>query len=61
VEWALDPVESCEAIWLPRETQLRELLAGTFRGLDRTEPGGGADRSHTPRHPAVVPRGFMLF
>lgn len=38
-EWALDSVENEHAVWLPRETQLRELLAGTFRGLDRTERG----------------------
>jgi hypothetical protein len=34
-EWALDDVEIEEAIWLPREDQLRELLGGTFRGLRR--------------------------
>jgi hypothetical protein len=34
-EWALDSVVSDEAVWLPRETQLRELLATAFRGLDR--------------------------
>lgn len=34
-EWALDSVEDRDAVWLPRETQLRELLAGTFRSLDR--------------------------
>ncbi|MDT4961592.1 MAG: hypothetical protein QOF87_1239 [Pseudonocardiales bacterium] len=34
-EWALDSVVSDEAVWLPRETQLRELLAAAFRGLDR--------------------------
>jgi hypothetical protein len=38
-EWALDSVESDKAVWLPRETQLRELLAGMFRGLDRTDAG----------------------
>ena len=39
VEWALDSVEAERALWLPRETQLRELLAGTFRGLERTSSG----------------------
>jgi len=39
VEWALDSVEAEQALWLPRETQLRELLAGTFRGLDRIAQG----------------------
>ncbi|HEY0166569.1 MAG TPA: hypothetical protein VGB75_05950 [Jatrophihabitans sp.] len=36
-EWALDSVEDRDAVWLPRETQLRELLAGTFRSLDRAD------------------------
>lgn len=36
-EWALDSVDNTEAVWLPRETQLRELLAGTFRSLTRTD------------------------
>ncbi|MCU7729937.1 pilus assembly protein CpaE [Actinoplanes sp. KI2] len=38
-EWALDDVELEEAIWLPREDQLRELLGGTFRGLRRDTEG----------------------
>jgi hypothetical protein len=38
-EWALDSVEDSHAVWLPRETQLRELLAGTFRSLTRTADG----------------------
>ena len=36
-EWALDDVEMDEAIWLPREDQLRELLGRTFRSLRRFE------------------------
>lgn len=36
-EWALDSVELADAVWLPREDQLRELLRGTFRGLTRLE------------------------
>lgn len=39
VEWALDSVEAEKVVWLPRESQLRELLAGTFRTLDRTDGG----------------------
>jgi hypothetical protein len=39
VEWSLDSVEAEHALWLPRESQLRELLAGTFGGLDRTADG----------------------
>jgi len=34
-EWALDSVTLENALWLPREDQLRELLGGTFRSLDR--------------------------
>jgi hypothetical protein len=55
-EWALDSVEKENAIWLPRESQMRELLAGTFRGLDRidegwqvrTEHNGATHTSHDP-------------
>ena len=38
-EWALDDLGKDEAIWLPREDQLRALLGGTFRGLSRTQGG----------------------
>ena len=39
VEWALDDVAKEEAIWLPHEAQLRDLLGGTFRRLERTAAG----------------------
>ena len=42
-EWALDDLEIEEAIWLPREDQLRELLGGTFRSLRRIETGYQVD------------------
>jgi hypothetical protein len=38
-EWALDDVELDETIWLPREDQLRDLLGGTFRALERSASG----------------------
>ena len=38
-EWAMDDVEKDEAIWLPREDQLRGLLGRTFRSLTRTDHG----------------------
>ncbi|WP_436526553.1 pilus assembly protein CpaE [Actinoplanes sp. HUAS TT8] len=38
-EWALDDVEIDETVWLPREDQLRELLGGTFRALERDAGG----------------------
>jgi hypothetical protein len=34
-EWALDAVTLADAVWLPREDQLRDLLRGTFRRLVR--------------------------
>jgi hypothetical protein len=38
-EWALDSVAQDDAVWLPREDQLRELLGGTFRSLARSTDG----------------------
>jgi hypothetical protein len=40
-EWALDSVALEDALWMPREDQLRDRLQGTFRGLERTEGAGG--------------------
>jgi hypothetical protein len=37
VEWALDSVQLGQSVWLPRETQLRDLLGGTFRRLERAD------------------------
>ena len=55
-EWALDSVEDRDALWLPRETQLRELLAGTFRELRRVDEEWQVDlevngEPATVRHP----------
>ncbi len=36
-EWALDAVEPDDALWLPGESQLRELLGGSFVRLERRE------------------------
>ena len=38
-EWALDSVALEDALWLPREGQLRQLLGGTFHALVRLEDG----------------------
>ncbi|MBO3084881.1 pilus assembly protein CpaE [Cellulomonas fengjieae] len=38
-EWALDSVAQEDAVWLPREDQLRDLLGGTFRSLARSTDG----------------------
>lgn len=34
-EWALDSLEAREAVWLPREDQLRALLGRAFVSLER--------------------------
>jgi hypothetical protein len=34
-EWALDSLEAQEAVWLPREDQLRGLLGDAFVALER--------------------------
>jgi hypothetical protein len=38
-EWALDAVEQAEAIWLPREEQLREALGDALLSLARVDEG----------------------
>jgi uncharacterized protein YgfB (UPF0149 family) len=38
-EWALDSVEQSEAVWLPAEHQLRDLLGRMFRALESTSEG----------------------
>ena len=38
-EWALDATETTDALWLPREDQLRGLLGSSFRSLERIEEG----------------------
>jgi hypothetical protein len=38
-EWALDSTEISDALWLPREDQLRGLLGSSFRSLERISEG----------------------
>ena len=42
-EWALDSVALEDALWLPREEQLRELLRTTFRSLTRLTDASRVD------------------
>ena len=55
-EWALDSVQADEAVWLPREEQLRRLLGDGFVSLERVDadPEGWAvmirSASGTTRH-----------
>jgi hypothetical protein len=43
VEWALDSVERNEALWIPREDQLREALGDAFVALRRHSDGYRCD------------------
>jgi len=38
-EWALDSVSLEDALWLPREDQLRDILGAAFRSLTRIDGG----------------------
>ena len=38
-EWALDSLAVEDALWIPREDQLRDLLGGSFRHLAKTPDG----------------------
>ena len=38
-EWALDATEATDALWLPREDQLRGLLGASFSALERVDTG----------------------
>ena len=53
-EWALDSVALDDALWMPREEQLRELLQGTFRSLERVPQGAGALYRVTTERAGVV-------
>jgi hypothetical protein len=66
-EWALDDVEIEEALWIPREDQLRELLGGTFRALRRSSAGYdvemsllGEDRTFTAESPDAAYAAALL-
>lgn len=59
-EWALDSVAMEDALWLPREDQLRELLGATFVSLEQVgedwvvstrEPGGAVVRHEAATAP----------
>jgi hypothetical protein len=51
-EWALDSLEAHEAVWLPREDQLRALLGPSFVSLERVPgpPEGYAVTAERSRH-----------
>ncbi len=53
-EWALDSIEQADALWLPRESQLRSLLAGTFRALRAVPDGWQVDLEINQVRSAVV-------
>lgn len=57
-EWALDSVSAAEALWLPREDQLRELLGPAFvsltAGYTVVATIGGAEQPFEDADPALA-------
>ena len=60
-EWALDSVDQSQALWVPAEHQLRELLGDAFAGLAPTGDGyrvtlrvDGATRGFDGSDPAAA-------
>lgn len=53
-EWALDSVRQEDALWLPREDQLRELLGSSFRSLARSTTGDYQVLVEVPGRPEQV-------
>jgi hypothetical protein len=51
-EWALDSIDQQEAVWLPAEHQLREMLGGLFVSL-ASGPGGFEVTLHLPSGPTT--------
>ncbi len=60
-EWALDSLELPEVLWLPRESQLRELLGAAFVRLELDAEGfrvviqSTGDEVGAPLEPHVAP------
>jgi len=57
-EWALDSLEAREAVWLPREDQLRDVLGPAFAALERQDgelEGWVVVTSDGARHADVTP------
>jgi len=57
-EWALDSVALDDALWMPREEQLRELLRGAFRSLERVPDADGGVRYRVAIEAAGQTRAF---
>ena len=53
-EWALDSVRIEDALWLPREDQLRDLLGPAFRSLARSTTGWYQVLVEVPGRPEQV-------
>ena len=53
-EWALDSVTLDQALWLPREDQLRELLGDRLEGVRRTEAGWEVSYAVAPGYVRTV-------
>src|SRR5690349_21987285 len=59
-EWALDSVAQKEAVWVPSESQLRDLLAEAFVSLQRA-PDGTYTVTVKPSHEDAETEGRRLY
>jgi hypothetical protein len=53
-EWALDSLDQDDALWLPAEDQLRELLGESFRRLESIGDGWTVVVAHEGRDVAIT-------
>jgi hypothetical protein len=60
VEWALDSIERHEALWLPREDQLRDALGDEFVELARTSGGYRCDLASSTHQAETAPEAYAL-
>lgn len=58
-EWALDSVTLDQALWLPREDQLRELLGDRLEAVRRTEEGWEVSYAVAPAYIRTVTDGDL--
>ncbi|GAB7190678.1 hypothetical protein NUM3379_13840 [Kineococcus sp. NUM-3379] len=60
-EWALDSVDEPDALWLPAEHQLRDLLGERFSRLERRDVGAGEEAGDVHRVVVLDEHGGEVF
>ncbi|WP_104431233.1 pilus assembly protein CpaE [Kineococcus xinjiangensis] len=60
-EWALDSVDEPDAVWMPAEHQLRDLLGERFSRLERRDVGAGDTAGEVYRVVVLDEHGGQVF